>query len=476
MGDRKRIQNVMIKPTHDCNMGCDYCFVNKLTEKYRKQRMSLDTLNEIFRVLSNSAVESDIIWHGGEPTMVGVQWYKDMLELSYMYSDKSDFRHSMQSNGLLLNDEWADLAKNYGINIAVSYDGLYQDFRKKGTKDIVEKNLLNFKEKVGNVGCLSVVTEHSYKGIIENYKYFKSIGVPVNFNYGINPNYDEYGKYRGIPVEDYLREYVKYFKYWLNDRYGFFERSVDTFVKLVFGFGGGSCSTSDCRGNWLNVNPDGTTSHCNRYFPEEFGMGNIKDVDTVDELYQKDGYKAFSRLVQTRLDNNCIGCDYFIYCNGGCNSMHLMNSGSIANIDKSYCERFKMQFVQVYKVMKNIDIYKNNNLNLNFLDVLNEGAFTYKEIAEFMYMKGVDVSKLYFDEDNLTHSQEFKLFRVFNPIRFNVKGHEDYMTFEGVDRAVLETITTDLRFKEKRFKDMEQIYEDNKEEIYKILKFSEVVR
>lgn len=468
--NRRRVQNVMIKPTHDCNMNCDYCFVEGLTKKYREQRMSLDILNETYRVLSNSAEEVKIIWHGGEPTVAGVQWYKDAIELSYLYSDKTKFEHSMQSNGLLINEDWIDLIKNYGVDICISFDGLFQDFRKKGTKDIVERNLLEMKKHLPRVGGLSVITEYSYKGIIDNYKYFRKLGVDTSFNYGINGKYDERGNFEGIPLEEYLKEYIKYFKYWINDKDGYLERSTITLINRVFGIRGGSCSTSDCRYKWVNINPDGSTSHCNRYFPEELGMGLIKNASNVDDLYATSGYKKFSDLAQSRITLDCTSCEYLTYCKGGCNSEHLMNSGNIHTADKSYCERFKSEFVNVYKVLKSIDIYNNTNLNLEFLRILNRGVYTFREIRDFLTSFGLDTSNLRINETNLHQSSEFKLFRVFNPLSEDPDtGHTDAITTNSVSPFKIHEAISSGEFRFKREIEMRKILDNKRGEILKIL-------
>lgn len=458
MPDRKERQNVMIKPTHDCNMNCYYCFVNNLTEKYREQRLDLDTLNESFRVLSNTARKVDIIWHGGEPTLPGVQWYKDMIELTYRYADKTEFSHSMQTNGLTLDEDWADLAKNWGMDISVSFDGLYQDFRKKGTKDIVEKNLLEFKERVGGVGCLSVITEDSYKGIIDNYEYFKSLGISVSFNYGINPNYNDQGEYRGIPLEDYLREYKKYIYHWMRDIDGVNERSVETLIDFVTGEGSGTCSTSDCRGKWVNINPDGSTAHCNRYFPQEYGMGSIERVKKVEDLYSTDNYKLFEKDIEKRFELKCHHCSYLPYCNGGCQSLHLMNAGSVSKVDKHYCERFKEEFNMMYRILRGLD------LNEEFINPVLKNKFrskfTLKEIGEFLLTKGIDKSKFGYNPDNLLKCGEFKLYRIFNPMKEGIcGGHTDVMLNEHGQRVV-----------EPKIEKAENIFQKNKERIFEFYK------
>lgn len=462
MDQRRGIQNVMIKPAHDCNMNCDYCFVKNLTEDYREQRMSLDTLNEAYKVLSASAEEVHIIWHGGEPTLMGSQWYKDAIELSYLYSDKTKFTHSMQSNGLLIDEGWLDLIENYNVSLAVSFDGLFQDYRKEGTKEIVEGNLINMKKQLGHAGCLSVVTENSYKGMIDNYEYFKDKGVQVFYNYGINGDYSNRGNFEGAPLESYMKEFVNYFKHWMNDSEGYAERSCIHPIEKVMGLGGGCCSTSDCRYRWLNINPDGTTSHCNRYFPEEYGMGQIEEARTVDDLYNTKEYKLLDRAIQKRFELYCNNCEYLKYCKGGCNSNHLMNSGQIEIIDVGYCNRFKLEFNEVYKILRNIDIYSNDNLNPSLLQIFSRGTYTLKEINNCLKLNGLGVRGIKFDGENLLTCQEFQIFRVFNPSReSSYNGHSDYI--EAVETPINEVkeefITPNIR--DRRMNDMNVIFKNN---------------
>lgn len=465
MDNRKEKQNVMIKPVHNCNMSCSYCFVKNLAKKYKEQKISFNILNEAFRVLSNTAREVDIIWHGGEPTLMGVDWYKDMIELTSLYTHKTKFSHSMQTNGLTLDEKWGDLAKNWGIDIAVSFDGLYQYLRGDNTKSKIEDNLIKFKNVTGNVGCLSIVTEDSYKGMIDNYKYFRELDIPVSFNYGINNNLEEQENYIGITIDDWIKEYSKYFKYWLNDRGGFNERSCINLIEQVLGLNERTCSYSDCRYNWVNINPDGSTAHCNRFFPEEYGMGNIENVDVIEELYKTKGYKLFCSLIQKRIDNECINCSHLPYCNGGCQSLHLMNTGNLDKADKLYCERFKKEFEMVYKTIKNVDIYNNNKINQSFLSILNKGIYMPKEINDFMRSIGIIQFGEDSNEETLLDTKEFKIFRIFNPkkLKFQTDSHIDFM-------SVHSDIFGTKKHREIRLNEIRKIFKRNKNKIFEIIK------
>jgi radical SAM protein with 4Fe4S-binding SPASM domain len=126
------------------------------------------------------------------------------------------------------------------------------------------------------------------------------------------------------------------------------------------------CTNSDCRLNWIGVNPVGDVYPCDRYVPEKYYMGNIMEVNSIDELYQSEGYRRYCMEIQERIRTYCLDCGYYNYCQGGCNANHIAVSGSANGIDAFSCDLFRYKFNKVYDILRNVDIY-DNKLNTSFL-------------------------------------------------------------------------------------------------------------
>ncbi|MBP3910627.1 MAG: 4Fe-4S cluster-binding domain-containing protein, partial [Niameybacter sp.] len=70
--------NILVKPTNDCNMNCTYCFDRKMREKLRGTRMSKSDVEHIVNLSADYAENVEFIWHGGEPTLMGKEFYEDV--------------------------------------------------------------------------------------------------------------------------------------------------------------------------------------------------------------------------------------------------------------------------------------------------------------------------------------------------------------------------------------------------------------
>ena len=312
---------LLMKPTHDCKMGCEYCFDRKLRHRDKDAKMTLDTVNQTLKVVANSGIKNvELTWHGGECTLMGIDFYKQVYEIVNVYRNVLNINVSMQSGGLHLNKDWYEFLRTYGFSMGLSYDGLYQDFRRKGTQEFILNKMKEYKEHVGkSPGFINVINEHSYRNIIDNYEYFKAQGIPnFSFNFVTNPNPGD--DYEGIKPKDFSYGTIKYYRHWLKDKDAPNERTATGLTKFVMGELDSICNYSDCRGGWISVHPLGDIYNCSHYYPENYSYGNIWDVETVQEIFSSKGYKDLYQAVEDRRDNTCKKCNFYEYCYGGCMS------------------------------------------------------------------------------------------------------------------------------------------------------------
>lgn len=397
MNNKRENFSLMVKPTHDCNMNCEYCFVSKLTREDRETKMPLEMVNKLYELLNKFTKRAEIIWHGGEPTLMGPDWYKNVIELSKYYSQEIEITHSMQSNGTLFmsNPEWINLMENLGLDVGISYDGLNQEGRKEGTTEIVEDNLEYLKNNNLNIGTINVYTKESLTNIILNYEKSKEKKVLTSFNYVINGEYGEHENFQDISIEENREYYHPYLEHWLNDIDGYPERSAITDFQLALGIQPRTCSFSDCRHKWIDVDPTGLITPCNRYFPEEYHCGNIMDIDSIEEVWKSEGHQRYSQDIEERLDNYCKDCEIYSLCNGGCNSMHMMNTGSIKEVYEPFCDKLKDNLKFVTELIIDINIEDLDKYNPHFKEIINQAVlptelFNYLEEEEIEYGNKVD--------------------------------------------------------------------------------------
>ena len=111
--------SVIVKPTHDCNLGCRYCYIDPDAEQ---GIMSQKTLGRMVDQLATTHEEANFIWHGGEPFTMPLEFYREAVRLQNVYSG-TKFTNGFQSNGTLITDEILDFCEENDFRIGFSLDG-----------------------------------------------------------------------------------------------------------------------------------------------------------------------------------------------------------------------------------------------------------------------------------------------------------------------------------------------------------------
>ena len=155
LGDAQKLTgprafNIMMKPAGSlCNLDCAYCYYLDKAEIYggREPRMSLEMLEQVVRdyIAANDVPEVQFVWHGGEPLVMGLDFYRKALEFQHRYAGGKTVHNSLQTNGTLITREWARFFKENDFLLGVSIDGpqdIHDRFRRdKGGAPTFERVL-----------------------------------------------------------------------------------------------------------------------------------------------------------------------------------------------------------------------------------------------------------------------------------------------------------------------------------------------
>ena len=122
------LNSVLVKPTGpDCNLNCTYCFYMEkagLFPESNRHRMSDEVQEELIRqVMLQSGPSVSFAWQGGEPTLMGLDFYKRAIELEKRYGRGQTVGNGLQTNGILLTSEWAQFLNQYDWLVGLSIDG-----------------------------------------------------------------------------------------------------------------------------------------------------------------------------------------------------------------------------------------------------------------------------------------------------------------------------------------------------------------
>ena len=178
--------SILIKPASaNCNMDCKYCFYKCLSshrEEYSKGFMSYETLDTLVReAIAYADGSLTFAFQGGEPTLAGIDFFKKAVELQEKYNEKKlNIENTIQTNGLLIDDEWAEFLSENNFLVGLSLDGprkMHDRYRKdvKGD-DTFERIMQSIKllEKYHvDYNIVTVITNETAKQAAFLYKFWK---------------------------------------------------------------------------------------------------------------------------------------------------------------------------------------------------------------------------------------------------------------------------------------------------------------
>ncbi|MGN0593893.1 MAG: radical SAM protein, partial [Hominimerdicola sp.] len=328
----KRRIAITIKPTNDCNMRCRHCY--HAEEGFDSTEMDPTYAKMMLKVASREYQEIHVVFHGGEPTLWGVENFKEVLEFQKALMSQNDelvFKNSIQTNGLLLNDDWFILFKEYNFSIGVSFDGPHNDDLRANTQ-LVYNNMLNMKEYGLNFGVLCVESSLSIGNLKSTYDWFNSEG----FNFKVlalfmSGNAKEHSELE-LNISEYVDNLVEMYEYWLYDKnckisMRTFEDLLKVSDRLYCIQYGGSCIY-----NRICINPNGDLYPCGRPYTDDFVLGNIENLDLISDAFKTPAYERLSKISSERVKQCKDNCTYYGVCKGGCVSSAILE-GSFDKIN-----------------------------------------------------------------------------------------------------------------------------------------------
>ncbi|EGQ8194977.1 anaerobic sulfatase maturase [Vibrio parahaemolyticus] len=398
----QRIENfqLMAKPSGSvCNIDCSYCFYLEKEHLYPERktnwRMDEQTLENYIRqnIEAQNSDVVDIVWQGGEPTMLGIDFFRKALTLQERYKGKKQLNNYIQTNGINLNEEWAIFLKenNFLVGLSIDGDRISNDAHRvtrsgKSTFDSVLKGLEYLKKHKVEFNTLTVVNAENVKRPMDVYNFLKRIGsrymqfIPLVERAANEP--DENGltliqpDFSGqcavtswsTPAKDYGHFLNKIFDHWIqNDIGSVFVMNFEQSMTKMIGQASG-CVINETCGRNLVIESNGDVYSCDHFVYPENKLGNINETEVTD-LVNLPQQIEFGQKKLTNLSHDCINCIVKPVCNGGC-PKHRFNISSDGKPNKNYfCEGYFIHLSHSLKVM-------HQTLNL-----LNDKA-SYKQIKK----------------------------------------------------------------------------------------------
>ena len=329
---KKNLQ-LMIKPASSkCNINCSYCFYNETACNRNTGDYGIikeDTMKKIISEASNFCETGmcSIGFQGGEPMLAGIDFYRNMLKHIKQNVKGTKFIFTLQTNGILINEEWAEFFRGNNFLLGISLDGtkkIHDNNRKNhsgnGTFDEVMKSVELLKKYNVNFNILTVVTKELAENIEEVYDFYKK----NEFYYLQFIPYIETeenmktGKYN-LTADIYTDFLNKLFDLWYADLINDMGVSIRYFDNIIGRFLGYPYEACDMRGvcSCQNIiESDGSVYPCDFYAYDEYKLGSITE-NTFDEIHKSRKAEKFIRE-STIVNKECLECEYRSLCCNGC--------------------------------------------------------------------------------------------------------------------------------------------------------------
>lgn len=371
--DRNRfyeIDNLTINLTLQCNMRCAYCYVfsQEVPNHMRKLDLSLEDIEKILINYAEAKKEVngykilDVSWHGGEPLYRGINFFQELMKLEEkLYNEKKIIvRNRLQTNGTLINEQWADFFYKYKFSIGISFDGpehiysasRYYKGKKSSYKDTL-RGINILKDKGVPLGILSVIKDCDVDYYEEIYYFFKELNVDsVEFIPCFLPEGD---KSVNITPEKWGRFLVNIYDIWIKDlsyEIVYLSHIINKINLLKEGKDcrscGFLCELSDECGNNLSVTTDGELYFCECLLGlKEYRVGNIIK-EPIYELLNSD--KILNRKEEINVyDDSCFKCNIHKICEGGCLKHRIREDIPLNESKDRFCVSKKMIINHILK-------------------------------------------------------------------------------------------------------------------------------
>lgn len=340
--------NILMLPTDACNMNCVYCF----HKPYQtcSNRMSLEVVKHVIDITVPYYKQINFIWHGGEPLLMGLDFYKHVLDIQKNVD--CEINNSIQSNLTLLTPELADFISSNNFSISGSYDGVCNENLRGHSEEILKGRSLML-ERNRRCGLIMVVSGVNINHLIESYHFFKGLETNFTLNLYLDQNLGA-KEYLRLDKDVAVTKLCELFDYWLKDRDGnihisYFRHILDFILEKKKSV----CTFTSCLGRWMGIHYDGTIGPCNRYFPEKYSFGNVNDYTDIRESFNSAGFfNLLKEAVERR--EKCKSCLIYDFCSGGCNNTAL-NEHGINNNDGLNCYILKAVYEHIVNVVDVLD-------------------------------------------------------------------------------------------------------------------------
>jgi uncharacterized protein len=368
--------HVMAKPSGSvCNIDCKYCFYLEKEKLYpdarNNWRMSDAVLEQyvIQYIAAQDVPAVNFAWQGGEPTLMGVDFFRRAVELQQLHANGKSITNAFQTNGILLDDEWGAFLAANDFLVGLSIDGPRQfhdryrvDKGQNPTFDRVMAGLEMLKKHKVEFNTLTVLQNHNADQPLEVYNFLKEIGsdfmqfIPIVERIARDPDDDGLelidphfeGKAQvskwSVGSLQYGKFLCRIFDEWVRRDVGqVFVQMFDVALGSWVGQDASLCIFAETCGSALIIEHNGDLYSCDHFVYPEYNLGNVME-QSISAMVASEPQTKFGQDKKDTLPQYCVECDYRFACNGGCPKQRFIKTPSGEDGLNYLCKGYKMFF------------------------------------------------------------------------------------------------------------------------------------
>jgi uncharacterized protein len=374
---------VMVKPAGPlCNLNCTYCYYlgkKSLFSGTNKFRLNEELLEYFIREYIESVPDPNVtfVWQGGEPTLLGLDYFRKAIDLQRKYSNGKIIGNAFQTNGTLLNDEWCRFFADNKILVGISIDGEehnHDHYRRTAaggaTFRSVMKGIELLHRNKAEFNTLSCVNSYNVNYASETYRFLKHIGsgyiqfLPVVERLSLNENSADPvltgPEFKGdatvaewsVPSKAFGKFLITIFNEWVrSDVARYYVQIFDATLANHAGEVPGLCVFAETCGDALVMEHNGDMYSCDHFVFPEYFLGNITAAK-ISDLAQSARQFDFGIAKRNNLPLYCLKCDVRYVCHGECPKHRFILTPDGKPGLNYLCEGYKMFFRYVKPYME----------------------------------------------------------------------------------------------------------------------------
>ncbi len=349
---------LILEPVQRCNLSCLYCYADGAGADVMSRQTLQTALEKTARYAERQGFrEIHLLWHGGEPLLAGLGFFRDALKILEGLASDLSFQHYLQTNGLLLDHDFCAFFRDHEFQIGISLDGpqvLHDAMRRgadgQGSHAAVLRKVRLLEDQGVSAGFNAVVTRRSLGQEKAIYRFFQGLGYGFRVNPMVPGRHPETSAPYLLQPGEYGAFLCRLFDEWAStERRRVMVSPLELYLEAILGGAPYECQQQEtCVGSHLGVKPSGAVELCSRF--ETHRPGNIHDSE-IEELLASPFCADMRRRAETL--SACHTCRHWPICHGGC-PLNALAFGHDHMAKDPFCKDYQLIFARIHRALADL--------------------------------------------------------------------------------------------------------------------------